>query len=158
MEIQSITSNNDYGVYIKNYKNGIDSYKKRLTKLKESITSKKNLDSILVMNETQREKLINDEVAWNQLEKIQVAKRATIDIMQSSNDIGKELHGQTEKMSGIKEKLNNMNGEIDNSNSLIRRMMRRENRNKAIIAVFSIGLILVFLIIMYFKLFPETKE
>jgi hypothetical protein len=159
MEIQSITSNSDYSVYIRNYKNGIDSYKKRLSKLKESHTSKRHLDAILIMSETQREKLIHDDVAWNQLEKLEGAKRATLDIIQTGNEIGRELHSQTEKMGGIKEKLNSMNDEIDNSNSIIRRMMRRENRNKAIIAVFSIGLIIVFLIIMYFKLLPaDTKE
>jgi len=159
MEIQAITSNSDYAVYIKNYKNGIDSYKKRLNKLKETQSYNKSLDSMLVNTaETQREKLINDELAWNQLEKIQGAKRATIEMEHISLEVSKELYSQSEKMSGISDKLKNMNGEIDSSNSLIRRMMRRENRNKAIIAIFSIFLIFLFLTILYFKLFPDSKE
>ena len=159
MEIQAITTNSDYNVYIKNYKNGIDSYKKRLNKLKETQQYSKSLDSMLINTaETQREKLINDELVWNQLEKIEGAKRATIEMEHISLEVSKELYSQSEKMGGISEKLKSMNGEIDNSNSLIRRMMRRENRNKAMIAIFSIFLIFLFLTILYFKLFPDSKD
>jgi hypothetical protein len=156
MEIQSMTSKDDYGLFIRNYKTGIEQYRKRIAKLRDTINNNKNLDSLLISNtETQREKLIDNDMAYSQLDRLESAKRATIEMEHVSVTICKDLNQQTETMKGVQTKLGSLNREIQGSNSLISRMMRREHRNKAIIVIFSIGLVMTFLVIVYFKLFPS---
>jgi predicted RND superfamily exporter protein len=159
MEIQSITSRDDTSLIVRNYKNGLDQYKKRILKSKEAIASNRNLDSLLITttSESQREKLINEEVAMEQMNKIDCVKRTTIEMEHISLEICKDLNRQTETMKGVQTKLTDVNKELQGSNSLISRMMRREHRNRAIITIFSVGFVMTFLVILYFKLFPSAK-
>jgi predicted RND superfamily exporter protein len=161
MEIHIMTSNdNNYNIMLKNFKNALDQYKKRIKGLRENYNNKQKLDSILISEkENQKEKLINnEELAWNQFDKLEKAKRSTYEMESISIDVAKELHGQTEKMKGVKGKLNEINGEISSSNSLISRMLRREYRNKIVLIMFSLALILIFLTIIYMKFFSSSAE
>ncbi len=67
-------------------------------------------------------------------------------------EIMNDLEHQNEIMKGVSTKLNDMNVNIENSNSLINRMIRRENRNKMIIFIFAMLIIFSFLIILCVKL------
>jgi hypothetical protein len=162
MEIQSITNDGDNGIFIKNYKIGVDQYKKRLMRAQENINNYKTLDTMILSTSaenTQREKLINnEEIAWNSFEKLQRAKRETIEMESISIDICKDIHSQTEKMKGIGDKVGDINKDLTASQSLISRMLRRHYRNKAVIAFFSIGLFMTFLVIIYFKMFSNNTQ
>jgi hypothetical protein len=158
MEIQSITDSKDnISLIVRNYRICLDQYKKRIIKQRETVANNRNLDRLVTNDNTQREKLIDSDMAWEQLNKIELAKRATIEMEHVSIDICKDLNKQTEAMKGVGHKLTDMNREIRSSNSLISRMMRREHRNRAIITIFSVGFVMTFLVILYFKLFP-TRE
>jgi hypothetical protein len=124
------------------------------------VASSKKLDSLtLKESETQREKLINNEdVAWKSYDKLEQAKRSAIEMENISIDINRELHGHTEKIKNINSKVTDMNGELVSSNYLLTKMMRRENRNKLIIALISILLIICFIGIIYFKFFTSGKR
>ena len=161
MEIHLMTSNdNNQNIMLKNFKNGLDQYKKKVKVAKENLNTKQKLDSILISDkENQKEKLINnEELAWNQYEKLEKAKRSGYEMESISIDVAKELHGQTEKLKGVKGKLTEMNGEISSSNSLISRMLRREYRNKIVLMMFTIALILIFLAIIYMKFFSSSAD
>lgn len=160
MEIQSITENDDKHLYIKNFKTGIDQYRKRIAKAKENLNSSKNLESLILStstDHTQRESLISSqqEVAWNSFEKLQKVKRQTIELENVSIEIGRDLNKLSDKIKTVGSKVDDMNMHLITSNSLISRMIRRENRNKAVLLIFSVGLIMTFVFIIYMKLFSN---
>jgi len=162
MEIHLMTTNdNNQNIVFKNFKNGLDQYKKKIKIAKENFNTKQNLDSLLISSdkENQKEKLINnEEMAWSQFDKLEKAKRSSYEMESLSIEVAKELHGQTEKIKGVKGKLNEINGEISSSNSLISRMLRREYRNKIVLMMFMIAFILIFLAIAYMKFFSSNSE
>lgn len=156
MEIHLMTSNDsNQSIILRNFKNGLDQYKKKIKSAKENYSTQQKLETLLVSDkENQKEKLINnEELAWSQFDKLEKAKRTSYEMESISIDVAKELHGHTEKMKGVKGKLNDINGEISSSNSLISRMLRREYRNKIVLMMFMIAMILIFLAIVYMKFF-----
>jgi hypothetical protein len=155
MELGSMSNGNDSSVILRNYKTGVDAYKKRINKAKENLNNSKKLDSMILPTDssTQREKLINnEEVVWNQFEKLEKAKRSTIELENVSIAIARDLNSQTEKMKDIGGKVNDMNRELTMSTGLISKMMRLQRRNKLIIGIFSLGMIMTFLVILFVKL------
>lgn len=143
------------GIIIKNYKTGVDAYKKRIHKAKDNLSNSKKLDSMILPTDssTQREKLINNEEhVWNQFEKLEKAKRSTIEMENVSIAIARDLNSQTEKMKDIGGKVNDMNRELTMSTGLINKMTRLQRRNKLIIGVFSLGMIMTFLVILFVKI------
>lgn len=143
------------GIIIKNYKTGVDAYKKRIHKAKENLNNSKKLDSMILPTDssTQREKLINNEEhVWNQFEKLEKAKRSTIEMENVSIAIARDLNSQTEKMKDIGGKVNDMNRELTMSTGLINKMTRLQRRNKLIIGVFSLGMIMTFIVILFVKI------
>ncbi len=67
-----------------------------------------------------------------------------------SYDIMLNLDRQTGQMKGIRENVFQMNEQISQSDSLMTRMMRRENRNKIYIFGFTFTLIFAFCFFLYF--------
>ena len=115
------------------------------------------MDSLILTTDsssTHKEKLINenDENVWKSFEKLEQAKRSTIEMENVSIEISRQLNSDTEKMKGIRSKLDNTNREISTSSGVISRMMRLQRRNKIFIALFSLLLIASFLVILYVKL------
>lgn len=86
-------------------------------------------------------------MTWNQHEKLEKAKRTTIEMEGISLEVMKQLEHQTGQMKGIGGKVNDMNQNIDESNSLLKRMMKRQNRNKTIVvtcgALMAVSLIVI---------------
>lgn len=161
MEIHIMTSNdNKHNIILRNFINALNQYKKKVKGAGEMIDNKTKLESILISKkENQKEKLINnEELAWNQFEKLERAKRQSYEMESISIDVAKELNKHTEKLYDVKDKLKDMNSEISSSNSLISRMLRREYRNKIVLVMFTIALILIFLTIIYFKLFNSSSK
>lgn len=153
-------NDNNQNVSLKNFKSALDQYKKKAKAARENLNTKSKLDAIMMSEkENQKEKLINnEEMAWNQFEKLEQAKRQGYEMESISIEVAKELHGHTEKLKGVKGKLSDMNKEISSSNSLISRMLRREYRNKIVLFMFTLALIFIFLTILYFKLFSSSSE
>jgi hypothetical protein len=149
MELQSLTSKSD-NLVLKNYKNGYDSYKKKISKAKDS----QKLDSLILNTDssTQKEKLINnEELMWSSFDKLQTAKRTTIELENVSIEVSRELQGQSEKMKGIDKKVQLINNDITTSTGLIGRMLNLQRRNKIIIALAGISLFSIFIIIFILR-------
>ena len=106
-----------------------------------------------------KQKLIeNEELAWQQGEKLEGAKRSAIEMEGVSMHIMHDLDHQTNQLKIIHSKTNEMSGELEESNSIMGRIMKRENRNKVIIGVFSFIIVLAFILILYFKLAPSSSS
>ena len=110
------------------------------------------IDSLDNCKRAQKQRLIdNEELAWGQHQMLERAKTSSKQIESMSTEVMKELESQSGQLRGIKAKVNDIDQNIDRSNNLINRMMRRENRNKILISTFALSLLIVFCLIMYFK-------
>ena len=153
---------NSYPLIMKlqSYKNDFDITKRKFNKLQESYNERKNNALLLGDNDgndngLHKQKLIeNEELAWKQGEKLEGAKRSVIEMEGISHGIMRDLDHHTGKIRIITGGLGEMGGELEQSNSIMGRILKRENRNKVIIGVFSVIVILAFILIIYFKLAP----
>jgi hypothetical protein len=160
MELQTLSSENGQNIIIKNFKNALEHYKKRIKQTKENLKNKEKIDSILITDKNlQNEKLIyNEDIAYSSFNKLENVKRTTFEMESISIDTAKGVYENTEKIKSAKGKLLDINTELSTSNSLISRMLRREYRNKILLLMFAFTLIIIFLTIIYMKFFNSTGE
>jgi hypothetical protein len=151
IETSASTTGDKLLLKIKNYKAEFEKIKKKFISLQNHYINQKSNEALYLNTEDdnrQNNNLVeNEEVAYNQHSKLEQGKRAMLEIESGGNDALKQLHHQTKIMNNA---LNNLDNEIevlDHSNSLMKRMLRRENRNKLLIAVFLIVIILISLIV-----------
>jgi hypothetical protein len=161
MEIIALSSDDkDHERIIKFLKFGMDYVKKNLKESKEILRNKEKTESILISDKKfKNEKLINvDEIVYSSFSKLENVKRTTFEMETISLDVSKGVYENTEKIKNAKGKLLDINTELSTSNSLISRMLRREYRNKILISMFALTLIITLLTIIYMKFFNSTGE
>ena len=133
--------------------------KKRWKKLKEKIKLlKKN-------NNKNDDNTLNDEgdddttnsIKYNTFNKLQLATRSTIEMENMSGNILGDLSNQSNQMKGVSSKIGLINDDIDVSNSVLGKMFSRQGRDKKIIIIFAIFLILVFLGTLAYKIVNKFK-
>ena len=99
---------------------------------------------------SQKSKLIeNEALAYKQQQSLEHAKRAVLDIEHQSIGIMNDLEKNNEMLKGVNDKVHNLNKNLDNSHSILTRILKRENRNKLIIVIFSFVVLMIFSIILY---------
>ena len=133
--------------------------KKRWKKLKEKLKLlKKN-------NNKNDDNTLNDEgdddttnsIKYNTFNKLQLAARSTIEMENMSGNILGDLSNQSNQMKGVSSKIGLINDDIDVSNSVLGKMFSRQGRDKKIIIIFAIFLILVFLGTLAYKIVNKFK-
>jgi hypothetical protein len=144
-----------------NYKKRLEEFRSTYFKCKEEYIYTKKMKEMIVSNETERQNLsdgfllqkqaVNEESISNSNENLQRAKHTVLEIENSSKSIMKDLERQTGDLKSINSKVGEIGGSLNASNALISRMMSRENRNKALIGVFSVTLVTLFVLILYTK-------
>ncbi len=101
----------------------------------------------------QKQRLIdNEEMAWQQHQNLENAKRSAIQSEKISFDIMLNLDHQGNQLKGVRNNVLLMNDTVDHSDSLLNQMSKRAHRNKVIILTFSALLVILFIFIIYFKL------
>jgi len=128
--------------------------------MQENYVNKKSQEAFMIEDseeenprKNQKQRLIdNEERAWQQNENLEKGKRAAIQSEKMSFDIMLNLDKQGNQLKGIRENIILMDNTIDNSDSLLNRMMKREHRNKILVFVFCALFVISFIIILYFKL------
>ncbi len=174
MELE-LTTGNSIDIKSKNsfqiYKKKIDDMKAKYFKIKENFTYTKKMEDMIIQNKTEEINNINNNninnanesqaqlhvennslIASNSDDKLQRAKRSALEIENMSKNVMVDLEGQTQKLNSTNSKLSMMNGSLDNSSSIMTRMMNRENRNKALVGVFSVTLATFFIFVLCSKL------
>lgn len=149
---------------LQGYKNEIDGLRKKFVKVQDDYIERRSNDELLSEGDMSQQKkgiykeklMENEELAYRQHEKLEGAKRQALEMEGISNGIKRDLHGQTEQLRRIHGSLGDMNQEIDQSGTIMARILKRENRNKVIIGLFSIIAIIVFIVIIYLKLAPAS--
>ena len=133
--------------------------KKRWKKLKEKLKLlKKN-------NNKNDDNTLNDEgdddttnsIKYNTFNKLQLATRSTIEMENMSGNILGDLSNQSNQMKGVSSKIGLINDDIDVSNSVLGKMFSRQGRDKKIIIIFAIFLVLVFLGTLAYKIVNKFK-
>jgi hypothetical protein len=108
------------------------------------------LEEIGGKKSNQKSKLIeNEALAYKQQQSLEQAKRVALDIEHQSIGIMNGLEQNNQMLKGVNNKVSNLNNNLDNSNSIMTRILRKENRNKLVIAGFSVLLLTIFSIILY---------
>ena len=101
----------------------------------------------------QKSKLIgNDALAYKQQQNLENAKRAAIEIEHASIGIMNGLEHNNGMLKGVNSKVNDLNNNLDDSNNILARIMKKENRNKLMIVGFVIILLTAFSLILYHNL------
>jgi hypothetical protein len=140
---------------MRQYNNEVDGLKKKFFKIQDNYNKKKQEDNLVLGTDPnqQNHRLVeNEEQAWNQHSKLEHAKRSVIEMDSIGLEVVRDLKHQTDKMRDIQNKNDSLIHVIDDSNNVLTRMMKRENRNKLIIISASILLVAVFTIILFTKI------
>ena len=152
----SLNNNNDNKT--KDYQKKLTDSKKRWKKLKEKI-------KLFKKNNNNGNDSINDEgdddtsqsIRYNTFNKLQLATRSTIEMENISGNILGDLSNQTNQMKNVSSKIGLINDDIDTSNSILGKMFRRQGRDKKIIIICGITLMLIFLGTLAYKIINKFK-
>ena len=155
IEVAGESPVSDIYLIVKNYKNGYAQYNKRYKKEKEKFEN--NIKSVsLGININKNFK--NEEIAYNSFNKLQNARRVTIEMEGMGEDVMRDMNGQTDIMKGINSKIGDISNDLNSSTTLISEMQKIQRRNKAIIYLYGAFLIFLFLIIAFFRIYPKFKS
>ena len=160
----------DYNIYNNLNNNGdqnktkdiqkkLNESKKRWKKLKEKLkvikkNSNKNSDN--TYNEEGDDDTAHS-IKYNTFNKLQLATRSTIEMENMSGNILGDLNNQSNQMKGVSSKIGLINDDIDTSNSVLGKMFSRQGRDKKIIIIFGVILLLIFLGTLAYKIIHKFK-
>ena len=154
----NLNNKNDQGK-TKEIQKKLSENKKKFKKLKEKLKAiKKN-------NNQSNEISINEDgdddtshsIKYNTFHKLQLATRSTIEMENMSGNILGDLNNQTNQMKGVSSKIGLINDDIDTSNSILGKMFRRQGRDKKIIIICGITLLLIFFGTLAYKIINKFK-
>ena len=155
LEVQiatEMTNDPNHSLYVKNYKSGYEQYKRKYFKEKEKVELEIKANTIGLSTTASS---INQSIAYNSFDKLERAKRETIEMENVGNDVMRDLEGQKEQMKGITGKVGDIGDQLTVSTGLISDMDRRNKRNKNIIVIFAIALIVIFIGIVLLRIIPK---
>ncbi len=95
----------------------------------------------------------NEEIAWEQGQKVEKMKRAAVEMEAISVKVMRQLDRQTDQIKHIHHRVNDINGNLEDSNSLLDGMRRRVSRNKRIMILFAVIVVVAFLSFLMYKIF-----
>ena len=145
---------------LKNYKNKVNEYNSKLVVIQDDINKRNKFNNINIEmknknilidddTNTQQQGLIEEEYA--QQEKLNYIGREVLDIEKIGNNITDNLYLQGEQMKGIRENIHGMNHEVDESNSLIIKIMNQARRNKMLMYGCGVLVVLIFIMVIIHK-------
>ena len=143
-----------FSIYVKNFKTGYEMYRKRYLKEKDKIVIDVYMKKIELKTMSST---VNDNIAYKSFEKLQNAKRATIEMESVGNDTLKEFDSQKDQIKKITNKVSDMDDQLSSSTGLITEMDRREKRNN-ILVIFAITLLVIFFGILIIRILPKVSS
>ena len=148
-------NNSKYNTNLKEFNLKLIKYKAKINKLKDK--NKKNLELEVNLSKINSDytKINNEEIAYNSFNKLQKATRTSLEMENMTGNILGDLNIQSDKMKNVTVKLGDMNEDLNKSSSLLNGMLKRTKRNKMKILFFAIFLIILFLFVLFWKLFIQ---
>ena len=154
IHITTELSDQNFSIYVKNFKTGYEMYRKRYLKEKDKIVIDVYMKKIELKTMSST---VNDNIAYKSFEKLQNAKRATIEMESVGNDTLKEFDSQKDQIKKITNKVSDMDDQLSSSTELITEMDRREKRNN-ILVIFAITLLVIFFGILIIRILPKVSS
>ena len=159
LNIHNVMNNNNDQTKTKEIQRKLTDSKKRWKKLKEKLkvikkNSNKNSDN--TYNEEGDDDTAHS-IKYNTFNKLQLATRSTIEMENMSGNILGDLSNQSNQMKNVSSKIGLINNDIDTSNTILGKMFRRQGRDKRIIIIFGIILLLIFLGTLTYKIVNKFK-
>ena len=154
--IYNMMNNNNDQTKTKPLERKLTDSKRRWKKLKEKLKvliKNSNINSI--NQETDEER--TQSIRFNSFNKLQQATRSTIEMENMSGNILGDLNNQSSQMKNVSSKIGLINDDIDSSNTILNKMFNRQNRDKKIIIIFGVILMLAFLGTLTYKIVTKFK-
>ena len=127
--------------------------KKKFKKLKEKLKAiKKNNNQSNEISIEDGDDDTSHSIKYNTFHKLQLATRSTIEMENMSGNILGDLNNQTEKMRGVKTKLGVMDTDLNSSNTLLGRIIGRQNDDMKIVIIVGGVLSLIVILFLLYKI------
>lgn len=145
---------------IRNYKNEFEMVNRRFLKQQETYVNNKSADASFFLdtsnNKINKQRLIdNEELAYETGEKLERAKRTTMQMENSGIEVMKNMNHQTKQMESIDARVMGINTNMDDNQDIIEEMIRRDQRTKYVILVVAIILVSMLAIIIGVRVFSD---
>lgn len=134
---------------VKNYKSEFNSLKQAFFKQQNHYINAKSNEAIYLNSDDVNDKKLvdNEELAYHQNSKLDKALGNVLEMEHRGNEVMRQLDHQTNIMNRVNHNIDDMNYQLGDSNSLLGKMMRRENRNKVVILIAIIFFAIILIII-----------
>ena len=160
LEIEANSDNNrDRLMFkIKGQINELKKLKGEYFKLQQQYINAKSSEALYLNSDDVKDKnLIEGEELPDNDVKLTKGLNKMLEIEKNGHDIARQLYGHTNQMKQVNQNLDEMNDQLSDSTSIIGRMMRRENKNKLIVACAIILFVFILLIILSSKMSKDDK-
>ena len=156
-ETSSLVNQEDYEAFnnkMTSYKQNLKINKNSYQEMEDKINSK---DTLYGNNEQNLSNglLKNEQSNYLGNLKLQEAKRILANTEDMGNKIVVHMDEQSNTMKNLNSKVKNMNGELDESNTILNKMKSRMKRNKKIIIYLSLILFITLFMIFLYKFFKK---
>ena len=152
--IYNVMNNNDQ-TKTNNLQRKLTDSKKRWKKLKEKIKNLKKNNNMTPLNAEEED--TSASIRFNSFNKLQQATRSTIEMENMSGNILGDLNNQSSQMKNVSSKIGLINEDIDSSNNILNKMFSRQSRDKKIIIIFGLILLLAFIGTLAYKIIVKFK-
>ena len=156
-ETSSLVNQEDYEAFnnkMTSYKQNLKINKNSYQEMEDKINTK---DTLYGNNEQNLSNglLKNEQSNYLGNLKLQEAKRILANTEDMGNKIVVHMDEQSNTMKNLNSKVKNMNGELDESNTILNKMKSRMKRNKKIIIYLSLILFITLFMIFLYKFFKK---
>ena len=156
-ETSSLVNQEDYEAFnnkMTSYKQNLKINKNSYQEMEDKINTK---DTLYGNNEQNLSNglLKNEQTNYLGNLKLQEAKRILANTEDMGNKIIVNMDEQSNTMKNLNSKVKNMNGELDESNTILNKMKSRMKRNKKIIIYLSLILFITLIMIFLYKFFKK---
>jgi len=156
--LYNMMNNNNDQTKTKPLERKLTDSKRRWKKLREKLKLlKKNNHNLKSINQETDEET-SQSIRFNSFNKLQQATRSTIEMENMSGNILGDLNNQSSQMKNVSSKIGLINDDIDSSNTVLNKMFSRQSRDKKIIIIFGLILMLIFLGTLTYKIVTKFNK
>jgi predicted RNase H-like nuclease (RuvC/YqgF family) len=156
--LYNMMNNNNDQTKTKPLERKLTDSKRRWKKLREKLKLlKKNNHNLNSINQETDEET-SQSIRFNSFNKLQQATRSTIEMENMSGNILGDLNNQSSQMKNVSSKIGLINDDIDSSNTVLNKMFSRQSRDKKIIIIFGLILMMIFLGTLTYKIVTKFNK
>ena len=161
IEICSLINRDDYEEFsskLSSFKKDLAIDKKKYNELYLKEDTKSNSYDNILLNENNNDNIFNKEKYMLETnEKLQQVQRSLSNTESIGTNIIVNMDNQTKNMKNISGKLKHMKNDLKDSSNILQKMKNRAKKNKYIIIIFAIFLLLILISFIGIKIYNKFK-